>query len=102
MLSRRSPSLIGTRLLRSGRVVPLVVVAVLASTARAAEPPGSSSKPVLHLADGGYAAGDVRDSSRPGVLRWQAASFVAPFEFALKEVNTIQWPPLAKLDRPTG
>jgi peroxiredoxin len=102
MFSRPSPSMIGTRLLRSGRVFPLFVVTMLASTTRAADPPGSSSNPVLQLADGGYAAGEVRDSSQPGVLRWQAAPFVAPFEFAIRNVNTIQWPPPAKLDRPTG
>jgi peroxiredoxin len=94
--------MIGTRLLRSGRVAPLVVVTMLASAARAEDPPGPSANPVLHLADGGYAAGEICDSSQPGVLRWQAAPFVAPFEFAIKEINTIQWPPPAKLARPTG
>jgi peroxiredoxin len=104
MRSRRSPSILGTRLLRAGRGFPLVALAILATAARAADPPpgGRSAQPVLHLADGGYAAGEVRDSTRPGVLRWQAASFVAPFDFAIKEVNAIQWPPPATLARPVG
>ena len=58
---------------------------------------GAQPPPVLHLADGGFAAGEIRDSTRPGVLRWQAASFVSPFEFAVKDVNAIQWPPPATL-----
>jgi peroxiredoxin len=97
-----SPPMIANRLLGRCRVVSLAIAGILASQARAADPPAASSTPVLHLADGGYAAGEIRDSSRPGVLRWQAASFVAPFDFAIKDINTIQWPPPAKLDRPTG
>src|SRR5262249_26256807 len=97
MRSRRSPSMFGSRLPRAGRASCLLLMAVLATAARAADPP-----PVLHLVDGGYAAGELRDSSRPDVLRWQGAPFVAPFEFAVKDVNNIQWPPPATLDRPAG
>ncbi len=105
MRRRRSPSIIGTRLGRSGRVDLLVVAAVLALAAQAAAADPSSrpsSPPVLHLVDGGYAAGELRDSTRPGVLRWQAGSFVAPFEFGIKDVNAVQWPPPPALNRPAG
>jgi peroxiredoxin len=46
---------------------------------------------VLSLDDGGYAAGVLADSDRPGFLRWQATGFVAPFEFKLGRVNAVQW-----------
>ena len=84
----------GTRTLRAGWACLLLT---LAATARAADPP-----PVLHLADGGYAAGGLRDSDRPGVLRWQAAAFIDPFDFAVKDLNNIQWPPPATIQRPAG
>ena len=54
------------------------------------------------MADGGFVAGEVRATTKPGVLRWQGTSFVAPFEFAVKDVNAIQWPPPATLARPAG
>jgi peroxiredoxin len=105
MRSRRSPSTIGTRLGRSGRVDLLTVAAILALAARGLagdQPSRPSPPPVLNLVDGGYANGELRDSSKPGVLRWQATSFVAPFEFAIKDVNAVQWPPPATLERPAG
>ena len=100
MRSRRSPSTIGTRLLRAGQLLSLFAAALVATAARAADPP--PAPPVLHLADGGFVAGEVRATTKPGVLRWQGASFVAPFEFAVKDVNAIQWPPPATLARPAG
>ncbi len=104
MRSRPSPS-IETRRRRAGRVFSLLVAAFLGCVARgmAADPQSHPSPPpVLHLVNGGYAAGEIRDSTSAGVLRWQAASFVAPFEFGIKDVNAIQWPPPATLDRPAG
>ncbi len=99
MQSDRSPWMFGIRRLGAGWPVLLVVLAMLGESAWAADPPKA---PVLHLADGGFAAGELRDSSRPGVLRWQGAAFVAPFEFAVKDVNNVQWPPPATIARPAG
>src|SRR5207253_4225375 len=81
------------------RLASLVVFALWTPAARAADPPPQA---VLHLANGDQAAGEIRASARPGVLRWQAASFVSPFDFAVTEVNAIQWPPPAVLPKPTG
>ena len=53
---------------------------------------------VLSLDDDGFAAGELADSDRPGILRWQAAGFAAPFEFKLGRVNAVQW----TADRKTG
>ena len=69
-------------------------------TAGSSGPPARSA--VLHLTDGSFAAGASDDSSGPGVLRWRAAGFVAPFEFAVNRVNAIHWPPPAVLPKPSG
>ncbi|HZW33501.1 MAG TPA: TlpA disulfide reductase family protein [Isosphaeraceae bacterium] len=95
---RRLPA-IETRILAVAWLCCLAVAAFWCPASRAADPP---ARAVLHLANGGFAAGEIRASSQAGVLRWQAAPFVAPFEFGVSEVNAIQWPPPAVLPRPTG
>ncbi len=57
---------------------------------------------VLSLDDDGFAAGELADSDRPGIMRWQAAGFVAPFEFKLGRVNAVQWTADAKPVKPEG
>ncbi len=57
---------------------------------------------VLNLDDGGYAAGDLADSDRPGIIRWQAAGFVSPFEFMLGRVNAVQWTADKEAPKPEG
>ncbi|MHB1555844.1 MAG: TlpA family protein disulfide reductase [Isosphaeraceae bacterium] len=59
-------------------------------------------QPILNLADGGFTAGELGDTSTPGILRWQSSIFVTPFDFRVQDVNAIQWPPPASLHRPTG
>ena len=44
----------------------------------------------------------LKASAKPAIVSWQAAPFVAPFDFAVGEVNAIQWPPPATLPKPTG
>src|SRR5690348_15119340 len=68
------------------------LAAALAAAARAGEPPATDA-PVLHLANGGFMPGEVKDVDRPGVLRWQGRDFTSPFEFALGAVGSVQWPP---------
>ena len=57
---------------------------------------------MLHLANGGFAAGEIRPSAKPGVVRWQANSFVNPFDFAVSDVLGIQSPPPASQPKPNG
>ena len=65
---------------------------------RAADQPAAApSSAVLHLTDGSFVPGDLDDSTRPGVFRWQASAFVSPFEFPVNRVNAIHWPPPAAI-----
>ncbi len=57
---------------------------------------------MLSLDDGGFAAGHLADTDRAGILRWQAAGFVSPFEFKLGRVNAVQWTPDEKPAKPEG
>jgi peroxiredoxin len=75
----------------------LSLLAAAAATAAEKSPPG-----VLSLDDNGYAAGDLALSDKPGVVRWQAAGFVAPFEFKLERVNAVHWTPAEKPVKPEG
>ena len=52
---------------------------------RGRQPPPAA---VLHLTDGSFVAGELDDSARPGVLRWQASAFVSPFEFPRESRST--------------
>ncbi len=65
-------------------------------------PAGSPPVAVLHLSDGGYAAGKLADSPRAGFLRWQAVGLVSPFEFSVSRVEAVHWPPPAVPPRPSG
>ena len=102
MRSRHKPPTAGTRTLGPGRVFSLVAAALLAATAHAADTPPDRAGAA------GPAPGrrrirrgrDPRHDRGPESLRWQAASFVAPFEFAVKDVNAIQWPPPAGCPSP--
>ena len=59
-------------------------------------------KAILTLDDGGFAAGELADCDRPGILRWQAAGFVSPFEFKLARVNAVHWAPDEKPAKAEG
>ncbi len=91
----------------------LVLPVFSASAADAADPPAvavaapakaaaPTAPAVLSLDDGGFAAGDLAEIDRPGVLRWQAVGFVSPFEFKFGRVNAIHWVPPANLAKPEG
>ena len=95
----RPPTLIQTRIQGIFWLCSLAITAFGSPAGRAADSPAQA---VLHLANGGFAAGEIRASSQAGVLRWQAASFVSPFDFAVSDVNAIQWSPPAVLPKPTG
>jgi len=73
------------------------------ATAWAENAPGVAARStVLHLANGGYVPGELSPSSQPGLLRWQADRFVAPFDFALSAVNAVHFPVAFSLPEPTG
>jgi len=85
------------------RVFPLAIVFLAASALRAADPlvqPPANA--VLHLANGGFTPGAVKDSSEAGIVRWESPSFSTPFDFRLCAVNAIQFPPPSVLPKSTG
>jgi thiol-disulfide isomerase/thioredoxin len=74
-----------------------------ANVALSAEAPGRpATAATLRLADGDYVAGELRDSRRPDVVCWQGTEFTTPFEFALRQVSVIQFPPPAARPKPAG
>ena len=80
-------------------LLPAVLLVLLTAGAASA---GDKPPAVLSLDDGGFAAGELAPTDKPGVLSWQAASFVAPFEFKLGRVNAIHWTPAEKPVKPEG
>ena len=90
MCTQHRQSSIGTRLPRSFGPLVIVLVAMWVTAGRGEDQPTSPPpQAVLNLANGGYAAGEIRPSTQPAVLRWQAESFVSPFDFAWNEVNAV-------------
>ncbi|WP_437227473.1 redoxin domain-containing protein [Planctomicrobium sp. SH661] len=57
------------------------------STASADDSPPTAGQ--LTLRNGGIIAGEIRDSQAPGVVRWQGEAFTQPFEFAVKDILSI-------------
>jgi thiol-disulfide isomerase/thioredoxin len=89
--------------LKTIAVVAIVGLTTAVSAVRAADLPAAEpATAVLHLRDGSFAAGNLDDSARSGVLRWQASAFVSPFEFPLDRVNAVHWPPPQQVPKPTG
>ena len=69
----------------------------------AAEAPASpAAAATLHLSNGDYVAGELRDCDRAGILRWQSTLFVTPFDFSLRTVNAVRFPAPAQRPRPNG
>jgi peroxiredoxin len=85
------------------RLITAVGAGLVCSSALASEPPAAArTSPVIHLSNGGYAAGNLADSDDPGVVRWQGASFVSPFDFRLGGVSSVHFPPPAEPPKPGG
>jgi peroxiredoxin len=78
------------------------VTSVAAARAADTPPPVAAAAAVLHLRDGSFTPGNLSESDRPGVFRWQASAFVSPFEFPVSRVNAVHWPPPAVLPKPDG
>lgn len=83
--------------------VQVVVKDAPTVAADAPKPPAPTpSRPVLHLANGGFAAGTLEPSAKPGGVRWRAAGFTEPFDFPTAGVVSIHWPAPAENVRPEG
>jgi len=99
---RRTP-FAGDRKPRLSRLLAIAFVWLIGPAARAADPLARPpSQPVLQLMNGAALAGELKDSDQPGILRWQATPFVAPFDFLTNAVNTIHYPVPAKVPKPGG
>src|SRR5436309_6990055 len=77
----------------------LLLLAVVAGTAAAADPPAPA---VLRLADGGFVPGELRGSDDPAVLRWWSPAFVRPLEFPLGAVKAVHYAVPPEVPRPAG
>lgn len=90
------------------RLACLAATCASLATAQADDPPKTAAKapatsrPVLHLANGGHAPGILEPSAKPGIIRWRAAGFVDPFDFPTAGLTSIHWPPPAATVRPDG
>jgi peroxiredoxin len=93
----RKAGFVASNCLRLGLVAIMTLTAL--ARARGDEPAPS---PILHFTDGSFAAGELAESTRPGVFRWQASGFVSPFQFAVSRVNAIHWPPPKSVAKPGG
>ena len=65
-------------------------------------PAGSPPAGVLHLSDGGFAAGRLNDTPRPGFVRWQADNFASPFRIQPEPRECAHWPLPEVLPKPSG
>ncbi len=96
----RLPSL---RLTQLTLVLSLAAAWFAARQAFAADPPVTSpAAAVLHLTDGNFLSGELKDSTKPGVIRWHATPFVSTFDFPVNAVNAIHWPPPATIAKPSA
>jgi len=68
----------------------------------AGSPSDSPSRGSLRLANGGFVAGALAESSDSGMLRWQAPLFAGPLEFALDGIDAVSFPTPATLPKPRG
>ncbi len=82
----------------------IAAACLLGPAAPAADPtPAAPAQgPTLHLADGGSVAGVLKDSDRPGVLRWESPAFARPLDFPLDAVASVGFPLAAAPPGPAG
>jgi peroxiredoxin len=70
----------------------LLCVSLAVSLARGAEPSPPAAPAVLHLTNGGYASGELKNSGGPSRLGWQSPLFTAPFDFDVNLVSAVHFP----------
>lgn len=59
-------------------------------------------QPVLHLANGDFATGQLLDGDDPKTLRWQSPAFARPLDFKLQSASGIHFPVPKAATKPTG
>ncbi|WP_422924834.1 TlpA family protein disulfide reductase [Singulisphaera sp. PoT] len=101
MRNQRVLLILGTRVFRRGGA-GLALLAACSIAAAPGEPAPAPKSAVLNLSDGGFVAGEIKDSDKANVVRWQADAFVAPFEFDLKSVQSLAFPSGGESPKPTG
>ena len=87
---------------RSSRLALLAMAVLWGTATRAAEPSDDSNRAMIHLTNGDHVIGRLVDSARGDRLTWQSPAFTGSFEFAVPNVNTVQFPIPAKLPQPEG
>jgi len=91
MRDHRSPPAGALRLALAALLCGAQASARAAETAPA-QAPAPAQGPVLHLKDGGFVAGTLADSGKPGRIRWQGSAFTAPFDFDAAAVSAVHAP----------
>ena len=84
----------------AGRLLALIGAIWLGPAGAATADP--APRPVLHLADGSYLPGNLRDSTDPKVLVWNSPAFARPLEFPLSAIQAVHYAAPAKPKQPTG
>ncbi len=72
----------------------------LAQSAEQAAKPAAAA--VLHLTNGGFVVGELKNSGGPARLGWQSPLFAAPFDFDVNLVNAVHFPLPAELPKSVG
>lgn len=81
----------------------LVLVGGVTGPVLGDEPPARPTTPaVLRLQNGGVIPGVLADSPDGAIVRWQAAPFVAPFDFPIDEVHSVQYTLEGEPPKPVG
>jgi thiol-disulfide isomerase/thioredoxin len=83
-------------------LVPVVSALMLGNGAVVSADEPGATLPVLHLSGGESVTGELKDTDRPDILRWQSPSFTDPFEFFVNRVSSIEWPAPANRIAPKG
>ncbi|MDR3637500.1 MAG: TlpA disulfide reductase family protein [Isosphaeraceae bacterium] len=87
---RLRPPTFRTRLPLALGLAAVGCLALAVSADEAAPRPQSAA--MLHLTNGGFVAGALLESGRPGHIRWQPTGFTAPLDFFASHVNAIHIP----------
>jgi hypothetical protein len=59
-------------------------------------------KAMLRLTDGGFVAGELKGSDKPGSIRWESPAFAKPLEFPLDHIGSVIFPLPATPPKPAG
>ena len=88
-----------TFLMRSATILWATLAVSLTCGAELSKPAAAT---VLHLTNGGYVAGELKNSGGPSRLGWQSPLFAAPFDFDVNLVNAVHFPLPASCPMPSA